>query len=209
MPACPSSTSTICLVGLAPTWRAKAASSTSKSAMLTGRRQMKDGAPRGGMDKADEVAPLVAMLDRRDGRWPSRAPDLAQDRFQPNAVFVDGPQLDGRVGEGRRDLAQQWAQTLLEVRLRLRVGLHMARARHSQTCAQPPQIDPTQLTTDGRPRRCAHPGGDRASAPAVVLRSAAAPAPPRNSSCCDAVNSCRCWACLVSRSLTPSGPCAL
>jgi hypothetical protein len=75
------------------------------------------------------------------------------------------------VRERRGDFAQKRAQTLLEVRLRLRVSVDMARTRHTQASAEPPQIDPTQLTAD-RPRQALrHPGGDGAPVPAVVLRS--------------------------------------
>ena len=71
------------------------------------------------MDKADQIAPLVAMLDRGEWTLPVETPDFAQDGFEPNAMFVHGPQLNPRLREGRRHLAQQRAQTRLEVRLRL------------------------------------------------------------------------------------------
>ena len=85
-------------------------------------------------------------------------------------MFVDRPQLDGRVWEGCRDVAQQRTQMLLEVGLGLRVGLHMARARHPQPCAQPTEIDPAELATDASAQTLADPGGDRAPAPALALR---------------------------------------
>ncbi len=79
-----------------------------------------------------------------------------------------------RLREGRRHLAQQGTQTLLEVRLRLGVSVDMAWAWHAQTRAQPPQIDPAQLTADRSPQALRHPGGDGAPVPAVVLRSRSA-----------------------------------
>ncbi len=64
------------------------------------RGQVKDGSTRRRMHEADEVAPLVAMLDWGERTLAVEAPDLMQDRLQPNAVFVDCPEFDLRVGEG-------------------------------------------------------------------------------------------------------------
>src|SRR5262245_47322343 len=47
----------------------------------------------------------------------------------------------------------------------------MAGARQAQTRAQPPQIDPAQLSADGPPQALGYPGGDRAPIPAAGLRS--------------------------------------
>ena len=71
------------------------------------RGQVKDGATGGGMDKADQVAPVVAVLDRSEGTLSVKTPDLVQDRFQPDAVFIHGPQLNLRLREGCRHLAQE------------------------------------------------------------------------------------------------------
>ena len=62
----------------------------------------------------------------------------------------------------------------LEVGLRLGVSVDMAWTRHPQTCAEPPQINPAQLTADRSPQALRHPGGDGAPVPAVVLRSRSA-----------------------------------
>ena len=90
------------------------------------------------MDKADQVAPLVAVLDRSEGTLPVDTPDLVQDGLEPNAVFVHGPQLDERLRKGRGHLAQQRAQTRLEGGLRHGVRLHMAWTRLEEACAQTP-----------------------------------------------------------------------
>jgi hypothetical protein len=55
------------------------------------------------MDEAEEVAPVVAVLDRSAGPPPVEAPDLLEDRFQADAVLVDRPELDARLREGGRD----------------------------------------------------------------------------------------------------------
>jgi hypothetical protein len=47
----------------------------------------------------------------------------------------------------------------------------MAWPRHAQTCAQPAQIDPIQLTANRSPEALRHPRGDGASVPAVKLGS--------------------------------------
>src|SRR5579859_4384993 len=71
------------------------------------RREVEDGAPRRRVHEGDQVAPFIAMLDRR--QWPltGEAPDLLQDGLEPDAVFVVGPDLDGGFGEGGRDLADK------------------------------------------------------------------------------------------------------
>ena len=55
------------------------------------------------MHEADEVAPLVAVLHRRDRAFAAEAPDLLEDGLQPDAMLVDGPELDLRLGEGGGD----------------------------------------------------------------------------------------------------------
>ena len=57
-------------------------------------RQMEEGAARGGMDKADQIAPGVAMLHGGERALARRRPDPAQERFEADAVFVGRPQLD-------------------------------------------------------------------------------------------------------------------
>jgi len=123
------------------------------------------------MDKAHDVSPLIPML-----HWGGRAlavetPHLVKNRLEPNAMLVDRPQLGRRLGERRGDLTQERTQTLLKVRLRLGVGVAMAWPRQAQMCAEPAQIDPTQLTANRPPQALRHPSGDGASVPAVKLRS--------------------------------------
>jgi hypothetical protein len=81
------------------------------------------------MHKADEIAPLVAVLHRRKRTLPVDTPGLVQDGLEPNAVFVDRPEFDGGVGEGRGHLTQEWAKMRLERGLRHRVCLYVAWAR--------------------------------------------------------------------------------
>ena len=72
------------------------------------RGQMKDRTAGGGVHEADEGAPVVAMLDGRGGPLPVKAPDLLEDRFQAEAVLVDGPELDARLRErGRHRLEER------------------------------------------------------------------------------------------------------
>src|SRR5215469_6915873 len=126
------------------------------------------------MHKADEVAPGVPMLDGSDGTLGALAencgqcPDLAQDGLEPNAVFIDGPYLDGCMRKGGRDRAQERAQMLLELRLGLHVGLHMTRPRLQPTSAESAQGAPALLTTDVASEALAQPGGHRPSAPPVA-----------------------------------------
>jgi hypothetical protein len=60
------------------------------------RGEMEDRATGTGMDKADEVAPRVAVLHRRERPLAVETPDLVQDRLEANAVFVDRPEFDLR-----------------------------------------------------------------------------------------------------------------
>src|SRR4051812_31760015 len=113
------------------------------------------------------------MLDRSDWTLPTETPQLAQDGLEPDAMFVCSPQLNLRLWECPRQLTQQRAQTLLEVRLRLRVSVDVARTRHPQPSAEAPQVDPAQLPTDRSPQALRHPGGDGAPIPAVVQWSRA------------------------------------
>jgi hypothetical protein len=80
------------------------------------RGQMEDRAARSRMDEANEVAPGIAVLDRRERALPVETPDLVQDRLQADAMFVrevDGPQLDAGLWEGGGDGAQQRPQFFL------------------------------------------------------------------------------------------------
>jgi hypothetical protein len=49
---------------------------------------------RGGPDEAIEIKPLVAVMATGDGAAAAWRPDLAQDRFQAEAVFVERPDFD-------------------------------------------------------------------------------------------------------------------
>ena len=73
------------------------------------RGQMKDSTSRGGVDKADEIASLEAVLHRCGRPLPVKTPDFVQDRLEPDAVLVDSPQLNARVWKGRGRLPQQGA----------------------------------------------------------------------------------------------------
>jgi hypothetical protein len=63
-------------------------------------RQMEVGAARRGMDKADEVAPGVAVLHGRNGPLANRRPDASQERFQANTMLIRRPQFDHGMREG-------------------------------------------------------------------------------------------------------------
>ncbi len=76
--------------------------------------QEPDGAPRGRMDQARQVAPRIAMLDRGQGALAWKSPDALENGLQANAVFVERPGLDLGVREGRRDLAEERAEPPLK-----------------------------------------------------------------------------------------------
>ena len=68
---------------------------------------------RGGMDEADEVAPLIAMLDRRVLRaLAGKGPDLLEDGLQADAVLVQRPRRDHRLRMGSGHITAQLADPL-------------------------------------------------------------------------------------------------
>lgn len=52
------------------------------------------GLPGARPDKATEVEPLVALLDRRDGALPDRGPDPTDERQEADPMFIGRPELD-------------------------------------------------------------------------------------------------------------------
>jgi len=64
--------------------------------------QMKEGAPRGGMDEAHQIAPFEPVAYWGNRALANRRPDPAQQRFEANAMFVGGPELHPGVGKGGR-----------------------------------------------------------------------------------------------------------
>jgi hypothetical protein len=81
------------------------------------RRQVKDGAAGGRMDKANEVPPVIAVLDRRGGPRSVETPDCVEDRLQADAVLmseVDGPARDAGLRVRRRDRLDERSELFLK-----------------------------------------------------------------------------------------------
>ena len=78
-------------------------------------RQMEEGSARGGMHKADQIAPFEAVAHRSERSLPDRRPDPTQERLEANAMLVHRPQLDLRLREGGRHRAHQRPQLFLKV----------------------------------------------------------------------------------------------
>lgn len=55
--------------------------------------QMPDGAARGGMDEADQIAPAVAVLDDRYRPLANRRSHPPDQRLEPNAMLIHRPQF--------------------------------------------------------------------------------------------------------------------
>ena len=94
---------------------------------------------------------------------------MAQAGLRAEAMLVDSPQLDARVGEGRRDRMQEQAQLLPEFGLRRWIGMHITRPTLAPAVAKPPQVASAQLTTDTASEASAEPGSHGPSAPAVAF----------------------------------------
>jgi hypothetical protein len=57
-------------------------------------RHVPEGLARGRLDEGGDVQPLVAVMAKRDGPLTLGGPHSAQDRLQPDAVLVRGPDLN-------------------------------------------------------------------------------------------------------------------
>jgi hypothetical protein len=79
-----------------------------------GGRQMKDGPPRSGMNKAHQIAPCIAVLHRSHRPLPAWRPHTAQDRLEADAVFVGRPDFDCGLRESLRYAAQERAEVFLK-----------------------------------------------------------------------------------------------
>lgn len=111
------------------------------------RGEMEDGAPGGGMDKTDEIAPLIAMLDRRDGARLSKRQTLRRMGFSPmrcSSVAQSSTCAWGKaVATARRS-----GRSFFERVLGSRVGLHVARAGLAALAVEPHEVGPAQVDTD-------------------------------------------------------------
>jgi hypothetical protein len=107
-----SSTSTICLGGLAPACRANAASSAANTGMLTVVARWKQVRPEAGWTKPTRERPAKRCCTAATGRCPLGAQMRRVPRFQADALFVGevgGPQRDRGMGKRRRHRVQQWS----------------------------------------------------------------------------------------------------
>ncbi len=78
------------------------------------RGEMEDGAARGRMDEAADVAPGIVVLDWSDWPLAARRPDAAQDGLEANAMLVGRPELDARAGKRGRQAPQERAEFILK-----------------------------------------------------------------------------------------------
>ncbi len=63
---------------------------------VDGVEEISDHLARAGLDEAIELKPLIAVVDPGDRVMALARPDAARDRFQAEAVLVEGPDLDRR-----------------------------------------------------------------------------------------------------------------
>jgi hypothetical protein len=82
------------------------------------------------------------MLYRSSRALAVETPDFVQDRFQADAMLVDGPQFDLAVREGSRDRSQQRPQVFFERRLLRWIGQDMARTGFTLLAVQAHQVRP-------------------------------------------------------------------
>ena len=110
------------LVG--PTSAANDARSALNSAVLTGDEP--HDLARGWPDEAVQIKPLVAVMATGDGAAAAGRPDLAQDRFQAEAVFVERPDFDRDRRVGALELADAGLELFLNRACSYRLALGLA-----------------------------------------------------------------------------------
>jgi hypothetical protein len=81
---------------------------------------------RGGPDEAVQIKPLVAVMATGDGAAATRRPDLAQDRFQAEAVFIERPDLDRNRRFGTLEFADAGLKLFLNRACSYRLALGLA-----------------------------------------------------------------------------------
>src|SRR3954462_5593773 len=77
-------------------------------------------------DEAIEIEPLVAVVATGDGAAAARRPDLAQDRLQAEAVFVERPNFDRAGRFGALELADAGLKLFLNRACSYRLALGLA-----------------------------------------------------------------------------------
>ena len=73
--------------------------------MRRGARSPEDDLARGWSDEAVQIKPLVAVMAAGGRTAAARRPDLTQDRFQAEAVFIERPDFDRNRRVGALELA--------------------------------------------------------------------------------------------------------
>ena len=80
----------------------------------------------GGSDEAIKIEPLVAVMAAGGRTAAARRPDLAQDRFQAEAVFVERPDFDRDCRFGALELADAGLELFLNRACSYRLALGLA-----------------------------------------------------------------------------------
>ena len=73
--------------------------------MRRGAQSPEDDLARGWSDEAVQIKPLVSVVAAGGRTASARCPDLAQDRFQSEAMFIERPDLDRNRRVGALELA--------------------------------------------------------------------------------------------------------
>src|SRR5690242_205153 len=81
---------------------------------------------RGGSDEAVQIKPLVAVMAPGDGAAATRRPDLAQDRLQAEAVFIERPDFDRNRRFGTLEFADAGLELFLNRACSYRLALGLA-----------------------------------------------------------------------------------
>ena len=161
----------------APTWRANAANSTSKSGILTswpgGRRCARR---RDGQSRRDSARRSGAGPWRRDAA--QSGPDAAQDRLESDTMFVGGPEFDPRLRVRGCDRLDERSELFLR-RLLFSIGQGMCGRGACRLCLSVAGI-PAALQATGRPSFADIQSATAAASacPAEPVRPAPAATPP-------------------------------
>src|SRR3954452_2334306 len=91
-------------------------------------------------DEAENIDPLEALVPASQRALTLARPDLADDRLEAGAMFIEGPHLDRPVRLRARQLFHAGAEVGLEPLLGGKVALCVARPRHLPGEPQAPQV---------------------------------------------------------------------
>src|SRR5271165_5514856 len=107
------------------------------------------------MDKAHQVAPVIAVLHRSNRAFTVKAPDLLQNRLEADAMLIHSPQFDLCRWESGRDHLDKQSDLFLNASWAVESALTWP--WFAALAIQTHQVGPAQLHTHGASQLLADP----------------------------------------------------